>query len=127
MILGETSQFRGQFEVIWVPCATPVIKRGDFQDLRMIFERSSNQGCFNPSRTRRNLVIYRDSIYYKLYIYIYYILYIYICGCRWCMAVHLTIFPTVYLFSIFLQRLNFRPGRVSGHSAQTDTGERSRP
>jgi hypothetical protein len=62
--------------VIWVPCATPVIKRGDFQDLRMIFERSSNQGCFNPSRTRRNLVIYRDSIYYKLYIYILYIIYI---------------------------------------------------
>ena len=96
-----------------------------FQDLRMIFERSSNQGCFNPSRTRRNLVI--EILYITNCIYIYTYIYIYICGCRWCMAVHLTIFPTVYLFSIFLQRLNFRPGRVSGHSAQTDTGERSRP
>ena len=46
-----------------------------FQDLRMIFERSSNQGCFNPSRTRRNLVIeilyITNCIYIHIYIYTY--------------------------------------------------------
>ena len=45
-----------------------------FQDLRMIFERSSNQGCFNPSRTRRNLVI--EILYITNCIYIYTYIYI---------------------------------------------------